>query len=161
MPEFRNTLHTESDQLTVGQKERAKATERLSEPLSTPRPRMSVDEIRELTAVFRTNLQPASAHDEDDIVIPFPLLTSGDASDELVLTFSPEVTDESVDPAWLLSPHLALFYSKADATPLPAHDMKRYVLESLRSHDAVFILNVRKNIGMPKAWLTALEALKE
>lgn len=138
MPEFQDTLDVESDGLTIAQRENARAANRLSEPFSGPRRRMSIGEIQEHTAVFRTDPQPTSTVDAGVSAI-----------------------DEPTDTSWLLPPHLALFYKKMVVTSLLADNMKQYVLDALRSHDAVFILSVRKNIGMPNAWLTALETLKE
>lgn len=64
------------------------------------------------------------------------------------------------EPDWLLPPDLTLFYAKGVAE-LPATDnMKHYILESLRTHDAVFILGMHKNIPIPQGWIMALESLK-
>ncbi|MCX6733764.1 MAG: hypothetical protein NTX63_03035 [Candidatus Peregrinibacteria bacterium] len=64
------------------------------------------------------------------------------------------------EPDWLLPPDLTLFYARGDAPLLATDNMKRYILESLRAHDAVFILGMHKNIPIPQGWITALESLK-
>lgn len=67
---------------------------------------------------------------------------------------------QSTSPTWLLPPHLTLFYKKREAPMLPSDTIKQCVIDSLRLHDAVFIVVIRKNIGIPTAWLAALEELK-
>ena len=64
------------------------------------------------------------------------------------------------EPDWLLPPDLMLFYTKGVATPPTTDNMRSYILDFLRAHDAVFILAAHKNIPIPQGWITALQSLK-
>jgi|GEM_PF-7069099 len=119
---------------------------------------MSVEAIRSITAPFRSHAQPEVPGDLASYQLEYPF-PSPEPDDDFDPTA--DIPDGSItDSVWLTPPHTMLFYVKGSATPPPLDTIKQHVLDSLHSNDAVFILSVRKDVGIPMSWIAALEKLK-
>lgn len=127
--------------LSLGQRERKRITESLLAPHVGPRPRISIADIQRQTASSFIITQPADLDpaEPDSFAIHYAV---------------------PADPPCPSPPDLTLFYTKGEALKPTTDNIKQYVLDSLRTNDAILILNIRSGVSIPQPWLTALDALK-